>query len=156
MFKANKIDYSNLLYDILKSAGERLHRDEIFSRLKNVCQGKDLNSFDYTEPAQITQFLTRDSRIVPIGKSSFWGLREWGELSGSIRGISMKLMHNSKVPIQIEELAKEVLKHRPDSAMDNVTTIIRQSVYTGELLLFFDDYVGLPNKKYDDKYIISL
>ena len=154
LFKANKIDYSNLLYDILKSAGERLHRDELFSRLKIVCQGKELNGFDYTEPAQITQFLTRDSRIVPIGKSSYWGLREWGELSGSIRGISMKLMHNSKVPIQIEELSKEVLKHRPDSAMDNVMTIIRQSVCMGELLLFFDDYIGLPKKKYDEKFII--
>lgn len=154
LFKANRIDYGNLLYEILKTSGERLHRDILFEKLEDICHEKGLNSFDYTDSTQITQFLTRDSRIVPIGKSSYWGLKEWGELAGSIRDIAMGIMRKSKIPLQIEDLAKEVLKHRPDSALDNVTAIIRQSVYIGELSLFFDDYVGLPEKKYDDKFII--
>lgn len=154
LFKANKVDYCSLLFDILRAAGKRMHRDELFSRLKSICQEKGIGNFDFTEPAQIASFLSMDSRIVPIGKSSYWGLKEWGEIPGSIREIALKLMHKSKVPIQIENLAAEVLKHRPDSAMDNVMTIIRQSVYTGELLLFFDDYIGLPKRNYDEKYII--
>ena len=130
-----------------------MHRDELFKRLNDLCSEKGLTC-NLSDSSQISKYLTKDLRIIPGGKSGFWGLEEWDELSGSIRGISMKLMHKSKVPIQIDELAKEVLKHRPDSAIDNVMTIIRQSVYRGELLLFFDDFIGLPTKKYDDKYII--
>lgn len=153
LFRANKVDYGELLYEILRKAGTRIYRDELFERLNELCLEKGLIC-NFNDSSQITTFLTRDPRIIPYGKSGFWGLKEWGELTGSIRDISMGLMRKSKVPMQIEELAKEVLKHRPDSAMDNVTTIIRQSVYMGELLLFFDDYVGLPDKKYDDKFII--
>lgn len=153
LLKANKVDYGELLYEILKKAGTRIYRDELFERLNELCLEKGFIC-NFNDSSQITTFLTRDPRIIPYGKSGFWGLKEWGELTGSIRDISMGLMRKSKVPMQIEELARDVLKHRPDSAMDNVTTIIRQSVYMGELLLFFDDYVGLPDKKYDDKFII--
>lgn len=154
LFKANKVDFCNLLFGIIRASGKIMHRDVLFSRLKSICQEKGIGNFDFTEPAQITPFLRKDSRVVSIGKSSYWGLKEWGEMSGSIRELAMKLMHKSKVPIQIEELAKKVIKYRPDSTLDSVMTIIRQSVYTGELLLFFDDYIGLPKRNYDEKYII--
>lgn len=154
LFKANRVDYNNLLYDILRTAGGRLHRDELFVNLKNVCQEKGLNNFDYTEPAQITQFLTRDSRIVPIGKSSYWGLREWGELFGSIRELSIKLVKKHKKPIHINDLIISVMDVRPDSNEKSINSVIRQSIASGELLLFYDDLIGYPEAKYIRDYTL--
>lgn len=151
--KANKIDYGELAYEIIKIAGTRLHRDDLFARLNKVCAEKGLDN-TLVDSTQLSTFLTRDSRIVPFGKSGYWGLKEWGEITGSIRNIAINLVRKSKEPIQIEDLANRILTHRPDSAFDNVTTIIRQSVYSGEFVLFFDDYIGLSGKRYDEKYVI--
>lgn len=153
LFKTNKIDYGQHAYEIIREAGTRMHRDELFKKLKDVCIEKGL-CISFSDSSQITSFLTKDSRIVPIGKSGYWGLKEWGEVTGSIRNIAVKMVQKSKEPIQIEDLANRILLHRPDSAFDNVATIIRQSVYMGEFVLFFDDYIGLKGKKYDDKYVI--
>ncbi len=150
--KANKIDYGTFAYEILKIAGTRLHRDVLFTRLNKVCEEKGLSVL--VDPLRFSLLLSKDSRIVTYGKSGFWGLKEWGEVTGSIRDIAVKMVRKSKEPIQIEDLANRILLHRPDSAFDNVTTIIRQSVYMGEFVLFFDDYIGLKGKKYDDKYVI--
>ena len=123
-----------------------------FTRLNKVCEEKGLSAL--VDPLRFSAFLSKDSRIVTYGKSSFWGLKEWGEITGSIREIAIEMVRKSKEPIQIEDLTNRILLLRPDSAFDNVATIIRQSVYMGEFVLFFDDYIGLKGKEYDDKYVI--
>lgn len=153
VFEYNKVDYGNMLYELLKRADARLHRDELLQLLANECFERGLPC-EITDSSQLTTFLSRDPRIISIGKSGYWGLKEWGEVTGSIRNIAVKIVQKSKEPIQIEDLANRILLHRPDSAFDNVTTIIRQSVYMGEFVLFFDDYIGLKGKEYDDKYVI--
>lgn len=153
VFKYNKVDYRNMLYELLKKADARQHRDELLQLLANECFEQSVPC-EITDSSQLTTFLSRDPRIISIGKSGYWGLKEWGEVTGSIRDIAVKMVRKSKEPIQIEDLANRILLHRPDSAFDNVTTIIRQSVYIGEFVLFFDDYIGLKGKKYDDKYVI--
>lgn len=153
VFEYNKVDYGNMLYELLKKADARLHRDELLQLLANECFEQGVPC-EITDSSQLTTFLSRDPRIISIGKSGYWGLKEWGEVTGSIRNIAVKIVQKSKEPIQIEDLANRILLHRPDSAFDNVATIIRQSVYMGEFVLFFDDYIGLKGKKYDDKYAI--
>ena len=153
VFEYNKVDYGNMLYELLKKADARLHRDELLQLLANECFEQGVPC-EITDSSQLTTFLSRDPRIISIGKSGYWGLKEWVEVTGSIRNIAVKMVQKSKEPIQIEDLANRILLHRPDSAFDNVATIIRQSVYMGEFVLFFDDYIGLKGKKYDDKYVI--
>lgn len=153
LFKANEVDYGNKAYEILKAAGTRLHRDEIFNRLQIVCFEMGL-SCNITNSSQITPYLTKDPRIVSIGKSSFWGLKEWGELIGSIREIALEIVNKIKEPIHIEDLTKRVIESRPDSNEKSVSSIIRQTTTTGELLLFYGDYIGCPNRKYEKEYII--
>lgn len=149
----NKVDYSNMLYELLKKAGIRLHRDELLQLLTNECFEQGVTC-EFTDSLQLTTFLTRDSRIIAIGKSGYWGLKEWGEITGSIREIAIEMVRKSKEPIQIEDLTNRILLLRPDSAFDSVATIIRQSIYMGEFVLFFDDYIGFKSKKYEDKYVI--
>lgn len=152
--RVNKMNYSERLYEILKVAGTRLHRDELFKRLKRVCLERKFHGFDYTEPTQLLPFLTRDKRIISYGKSGFWGLKEWGEITGSIREIAIELVRKSSIPIQIEDLAKKILLQRPDSNEKSVVSTIRQAGADKELLIFYGDYVGYPKRKYYEEYIL--
>lgn len=153
LIKANKIDYASLLYEILKTAGTRLHRDELYKRLINTCIEKGL-SINIPDSSQLITYLIRHSKIVSYGKSSYWGLKEWGEYNGSIREIAIQLVKKTKQPIPISELAKLVIEKRPDSNEKSVNSIIRQTTTNGELVLFFDDYVGCPKRTYSNEYII--
>ena len=153
LFKVNKVDYSDKIYEILKTAGVRLHRDEIFKQLQISCFEMGL-SCKFKNSSQITPYLTKDSRIVSIGKSSFWGLKEWGEVVGSIREIAIELVKKSEEPIHIIDITKRVLESRPDSNENSVSSIIWQTTASKELVLFYGDYIGYPNRKYKDKYII--
>lgn len=151
ILKANTVDYSDKLYDILVNAGTRLHRDELYKRLKDLCDEKEIG-FSLTDSSQITVFLSRDPRIITYGKSSFWGLKMWGESYGSIHDLALRFVNESKEPIQIEELTRLILENRPDSNSKSISAIIRQTVSNGELLLFYGDYIGHPQAEYSNEY----
>ena len=153
VFKANRFDLSDMLYEILSIEGTRLHRDELLIRLKKVCNENGLRC-DYSKPSQIIPFLVKDSRIVSYGKSSYWGLKEWGEPFGSIRELALGIVRESNKPIHIDKLTKIVMECRSDSNEKSISAIVRQATTTGELLLFFGDYIGHPQAKYDCDYIL--
>lgn len=153
VLKANTIDYSDKLYEILSIWRTRLHRDELFKRLKEACEEKGLGC-NLSSPSQLTRFLANDPRIISYGKSSYWGLKEWGESNGSIRELAIQYVKKSKKPIHIDDLTKLVMGSRPDSNEKSISSIIRQTASTGELILFFGDYIGQPNAKYDEDYIL--
>ena len=151
--KANFMDYSNQLYEILRDAGERLNKEELLRQLKQRCQEKGF-SCNLTDSTRLSPYITKDPRFVSIGKSGFWGLKEWEEETGSIRGISIQIVKEAKQPIHINDLIELVKKKRPDSNGNSISSIIRQTAFSGELLLFYDDYIGYPRKKYIGEYII--
>lgn len=153
LFKANKADYGNIMYEILVNEGMRLSRDELFERLKKTCDKMGLRC-NLSNSSQITRFLANDQRIITYGKSSYWGLKEWGESYGSIRELARHFVMKSKEPVQIDDLTKFIMGSRPDSNENSITAIIRQTTSAGELLLFFGDYIGWPNRKYEKEYII--
>ena len=151
--KANSMDYSNQLYEILQDAGERSNKDELLRQLKQRCQEKGITC-SITDVVQLTTYLTKDPRIVSIAKSGFWGLKEWEEETGSIREISIQIVKKAKQPIKINDLTELVMKRRPDSNERSISSIIRQTASSGELLLFYDDFIGFPRKKYIGEYTL--
>lgn len=153
VFKANRVNFSDKLYGILSIEGTRLHRDELFKRLKKTCEEQGVQC-GFSNSSQITTFLTKDPRIIPYGKSSYWGLKEWGETYGSIRELALRMMKDSTEPIHIEALTKLIMESRPDSNEKSISSIIRQTTSTGELLLFWGDYIGYPNAKYIHEFIL--
>ena len=153
VFKANRVDFSDKLYGILSIEGTRLHRDELFKRLKKTCEEQGVQC-SFSNSSQITTFLTKDPRIIPYGKSSYWGLKEWGETYGSIRELALRMMKDSTEPIHIDALTKLIMESRPDSNEKSISSIIRQTTSTGELLLFWGDYIGYPNAKYIHEFIL--
>lgn len=153
IIEANKISYEELIYEILKTSGHRLHRDELLKRLKERCE-KIYEECNLSNSIELSPFLTRSPRIVPVGKSGFWELKEWGNKNGSIREIALEIMRKSKSPIRIDELCEMILKHRPDSNTNSVSCVVRQAASSGELLIFYDDYIGYPQKNYVNDYVI--
>jgi len=153
VFECNKLDYCDLIYKILNTSGRRLHRDELLKRLKEICNEKNINC-KFADSKELTPFLSRNPHIVPVGKSGFWELKEWGDYNGSIREIAIDLVGKAKAPIQIDGLCKKILKHRPDSNKKSISSVIRQTISSGELILYFDNYIGHPKRKYDDDYIL--
>lgn len=153
LLKANMVNYGEIVYKILKEANTRLYRNEIFSRVTEVCHKKGIES-NITNSLQISSFLTKDPRIIPIGKSGYWGLKEWGEMIGSIRELSIKLVKQHRRAIHISDLIRLVMEARPDSNEKSVSSVIRQTTASGELLLFYDDYIGNPNAKYVKDYVL--
>ena len=153
VFSTNRFDFSDKLYEILSTEGTRLHRDELFIRLKKTCIEKGIRC-NYTNSSQIIPFLVKDSRIIPYGKSSYWGLKKWGETYGSIRELALRITKESTEPIHINALTKLIMESRPDSNEKSISAIIRQTTSTGELLLFIGDYIGHPQVKYVGDYIL--
>lgn len=151
VLKANTVDMEDVLYEILANAGTRLHRDELLKRLITVCQEKGFKC-TISHTSQLSRFLSNDPRIIPHGRSSFWGLKVWGESNGSIRDLALRFVNESKEPVQIEELTRQILEIRPDSNSKSISAIIRQTVSNRELLLFYGDYIGHPQAEYSNEY----
>lgn len=152
IIKASTINYQETIYTILRESGTRLHTNEIFERLKLKCQKLSITC-KFVNSAQIKRFLISDERIVAVGKSSFWGLKEWGGMLGSIKEVAIELVKQSDSPVKINDLAKIVMMHRPDSTEKSIVSVIWNCTYSGELIIFFDNLVGLPEKEYQETYV---
>lgn len=146
--KRTRINYRDALYEILRNAGHRMHTRDLLEALK-----EQYPECKYSQPSQIRSFLSLDPRIVAVGKSSYFGLEEWGEVTGSIREVALMLASCQKEPIPIKQLCKDVLNYRPDSNEESVDTIIRQCVDGKELVLFLGDYIGCPDRDYGNNYV---
>lgn len=153
MIQANAYDHGQRIYEILKKEGHRLYRDEILNRLMVAYDEMGVSS-NLFKSSQLTSYLTKDSRFVAYGKSGYWGLKEWNEKTGSIRELAIALVRRSIEPIQIDDLCKSIIEFRPDSSEKSISSIVRQTVSAGELVLFFGDYIWIPQKECDESYIV--
>lgn len=148
ILKKTRTDYKDIIYRVLKESGHRMHMADILDAVKSHCP-----ECGFTKPEQLRYYITNNENIIPVGKTSTFALKEWGEMVGSIRDLALKILAQQQEPALISKIAKEILTYRPDSTYRSVTTIIQQCVEKGELVEFFGDYVGLQEKKYEDKYV---
>lgn len=147
---ANKLNYTDILYDILKENGEKMHINDIYERFKALYP-----DCKYDHPKYLKSYMLRDERFENIGKSSLYQLTEWGGYSGSIPVLVVDLVSIMDEPISIYELAKTVLKHRSDSTEKSVLSIIYQCIKEDKLVPYYGDYVGAKGKVYDSSFILQ-
>lgn len=147
---ANKKNYSEILYGILKENGDKMHLRDIFRRFKELYPDDK-----YDEPNKIKQFMIRDERIENIGRSSIWKLSEWEGYTGSLPELAVELVSKKSKPVAIADLAKEMLSHRPDSTERSATSIIYLCIKDGKLIDYYGDLVGLPKRKYGSSYVLQ-
>lgn len=149
VFKANKLNFADIIYKIIKSNGAPMRLEEIrieFAR-------KHPNDPHNTD-ATIRSYIQKDERIESIGKTSTYKLTSWEGFSGSIPELLVRLLIIKGQPVQNKKLAKEALKYRPDSTPRSIISNINQKVNDGTLRLFYPDLVGLANKGYGQEYKI--
>lgn len=149
VFKANKLNYSDIIYNFISSKGSPMRMEEI----RKEFDRKYPNDSHNTE-ATIRSYIQRDDRIESIGRTSIYKLTSWGGFSGSIPELLTRLLAIKGRPVQSKELAKEALRYRPDSTRRSIISNINQKVNEGELCMFYPDLVGLTDKNYGQNYKI--
>lgn len=150
VLETNRINYTEIMYSILKEHGDSMRLQEIFDRYKQLYPNSK-----YIDAKQIKPYLFRDDRIKNIGRSSIYTLTEWNEYTGSLFELAVDLVEATKTPIKIEELAQEMLVFRPSSTERSTQSIIHLCVNDGRLVQFYGDMVGIPNRIYKGSYILQ-
>ena len=149
VFKANKLNYSDIIYNIIKSNGAPMRLKEIRIEFDRK-HPNDPHNTDTT----IRSYILKDERIESIGRTSTYKLASWEGFSGSIPELLVRLLSIKGQPVQNTKLAKEALRYRPDSTPRSIISNINQKVNDGTLCMFYPDLVGLANKDYGQEYKI--
>lgn len=149
ILEANKINYGEEAYLILKKHGIAMYANNILKEIVEKYPNDSHNSL-----ASLKRYMSLDGRIVPIGKTSKYKLLEWKGSNDCISEIIVDLVRNSEVPIKKHEIVDAVLKERPDTTERSVNSLISQKMSDNTLRLFYGDYVGMNGYDYDDSYKI--
>ena len=150
VLETNRLNYTEIMYGILKEHGGSMHLQEIFDRFKQLYPNSK-----YNDAKQIKPYLFRDGRINNIGRSSRFTLTEWNEFTGSLFDLAVDLVGANNTPVKIEELAQEMLAFRPSSTERSTQSVIYQCVNEGRLVKFYGEMVGIPNRIYKGDYILQ-
>lgn len=147
IFKANKINYANTIYEIIKANGSPMHIKDIFSTFKRLYPNDK-----HKTPNSLRLYIMKDNRIENIGLSSKYKLASWRGYTGSIPELLVKLLNIHSDPVELSKLAAEALKYRQDSTKRSIESNISQKVNDGTLCMYYPNLVGLSGKKYDSKF----
>ena len=149
ILKANKLDYAQIMYEILKSHGKRMSLQDIFNQFKCLYPNSK-----YDDAKQIRHFLFKDGRIKNVGRSAIYTLSEWNDYTGSLFALAVVIVESKEAPMNTANLVKEMLSYRSSSTVRSVKSIISQCISEGKLIMYYGDLVGSPKKEYDGKYIV--
>ena len=151
-FKRNvKMRAPDLAYEILKEVGVPTKIDKLY----NILISKQ-PEFSMLESSFRNTFGS-DSRFVPIGRQSVWGLKEWEYqredfLGGSMLEMAEKLLQERDVPMHISEIVSNISKYR-DTDEDRLIRNLRIN-HQRKFILLKKQYVGLSYKSYPEEYQI--
>lgn len=147
ILRANKLNYTEVIYNIIKANGAPMHIDEIRKEFSRLYPNDSHNN-----ATTIRIYIQRDERIESIGRTSTYKLKSWEGFSGSIPQLLVRLLSIKSEPVQSSKLAEEALRYRSDSTLKSISSNINQKVNDGTLCMFYPDFVGLTNKVYGRKY----
>ena len=92
---------------VLRQAGRPLHFREITARIQEATGEEDLND------RNVSNQISLDARLAPIGRSGLWGLAEWGAETGTVKDVIASVLMNSPSPLSQLEVWKQVSEVRP-------------------------------------------
>lgn len=132
--------------EALEDLGIPSHVDEINNHVKilNPLFNKRISNAN----------LKREFGFVPFGRKSVFGLKKW-ELEnntikgGTIRSIAEEFLLKYDKPMSISEIAKFVLKYRPESSKKSIIYNLKMED-NNRFVFFKRSLIGLKSKKYDD------
>lgn len=138
-------------YEILKEIGEPSKIDLIYNLLL-----EKYPDFDRSENTFRGCFNV-DSRFVPLGRRSIWGLKEWEHerddfLGGTMLEMTENILKNSDLPLHISDISEKISRYR-DVDCGNLISNLKFNNQRG-FVFFKKQYVGLDSKNYSDKFSV--
>ena len=138
-------------YEILKEIGEPSKIDLIYNILL-----EKYPDFDRSENTFRGCF-NADSRFVPLGRRSIWGLKEWEHerddfLGGTMLEMTENILKNSDLPLHISDISEKISRYR-DVDCGNLMSNLKFNNQRG-FVFFKKQYVGLDSKNYSDEFSV--
>lgn len=147
LFKANKINYTEVIYNIIRSHEKPMKIGEICTVISNKYPFDKHNS-----PETIRSYIQKDNRIESIGRTSTYKLKSRKDYSGSIPQLLVDILSTRQDPIATAKLSAEALLYRPDSTLRSIQSNISYKITDGTLVIFYPDLVGLSGRNYNKRY----
>lgn len=147
IFKQNTIDIKAEVYKIIELSGQPMHLEEIFIEFK-----KKFPDHKYTKPEQLRPSLIYSNKIKALGKTSTYAIDKWNFQTKSIRDLAYDILCNSSHPLKLEELVDILANRSRKTTINSLNTTIMLDT-ENRFVKFKGGYIGITQKKYDDKFI---
>lgn len=144
IFRANRINYMEEIYQILQRKGQAMTVDAIYDEFR-------LRHPDdhHTDSGFIRSYMLRDDRFEAVGSKSTYQLREWERFSGALGDLAVHLLENSNEPLKAEVLCRMMLEQRPTTTLKSCYSSIHIAVNACRLL-FYIDAEAAPEESVDE------
>lgn len=137
---------------IIREVGHPMTIEELYDELEKRHPGKSKS------PIALAGAVRMNPNLVPIGRSSTFGLREWSEgahRGGTIREFAAEYLLSLDKPIaQLPDIAKYVRQYRPSSSDKSINSNLLLEA-NGAFDIFFKGdtrYIGLSGYDYGEEY----
>ena len=146
ILSSNKTDYGNLIYSIIRQYGTpEITLEEIFRHYREIMpDGK------YDSPDSLRPYIIKDERIQCVGRTSTYVLAESDRYTGSLVELAVKLAAESREPVAINDLARAMQEHRPQSSLSSMKSTVYQCLREGKLIRINDNCVGVGNSPFGE------
>lgn len=141
----NTINVPGELVEILRKEGSPLHINQLCDRL-NARHSVRPKHYSVN---QVRSHLLAEPLVRPLGKTSSYGLAEWGDVYyGTITDYIYELLSRSDKPMPLRDIHAEVVKVK-ETSLNSVGTII--AVDTKNRFVHFADHsYGITGRDYGD------
>lgn len=144
---ANKEKPAEEIVKILEESGGPLYLQEIFERYSSKFP------YRFSYPNQLRSFMNLEDRIVAIGRTGRYALKEWNINTGTIREIIVGFLSKKGVPQTDRAIMDYVLKYYPDTNCASIRSTIYDGAEAYGFVFFEDGLFGLKNKDYPSCYV---
>ncbi len=117
---------SDMAYRVLFEKNERINLSDLFREINYRLNESGRKKVD---KASLQQQLNMDKRFVPLGKTSFWTLAEWGEDNLSMYELITNTLIHFNRPLTKNEIFSNIHKSRPFIKSRSLDTVIYDSRY---------------------------
>lgn len=133
VFRANRTNYMEEIYQILQRRGQAMTIDEIHEEFRQLHPNDH-----HTESSFIRSYMLRDDRFEAVGSKSTYQLREWERFAGTLSDLAVHLLESCDEPVKTETLCRQMMEVRPTTTLKSCNTSIHIAVNACRLLFYND------------------
>ena len=137
-------------YEALEALGTPSYVEEIAAKVKELYPETNFTH------AGIRSSLKREYGFVPIGRSSFFGLKKWEATvenfkGGTIRHIVKEFLQQEERPLTLQQITNYLIQYRPNTNSKSVLTNLKADA-SDTFAFFRNSLIGLKSKAYPESY----